>query len=200
MFTALRAASVTLEEFLRQAFEADLPDLFVPAAGGAMQITLNTPEEMNVNGVSVWLYRVVRDEQRLNAPPRRISPDQVLVDPLPLRLHYLITPIVDIADQASPQSEQLILGKVLQAFHDTPQLRGNLLQDDFQGTELELTIRLETLSLEEITRVWEALQRAYQLSVSYEVSVVPIASAQPSRAVAPVQVIVGESGVIVGTE
>jgi hypothetical protein len=197
MFTALRAASLTITETLRQAFEADLPALFGPAAAGAMQITLNTPEEMNANGVSVWLYRVVRDEQRLNAPPRRISPDQMQVEPLPLRLHYLVTPIVDINTAASPETEQVILGKVMQTFHDTPQLRGVQLQDDFQGTDLELTIRLETLSLEEITRVWEALQRAYQLSVSYEVSVVPVSSAQPSREVAPVEVVIGNYAAIV---
>ena len=39
---------------------------------------------------------------------------------------------------------------------------------------MELKVRLEPLTLEEITRVWEALEGSYQLSVSYEVSVVNI--------------------------
>src|SRR5262245_62127969 len=133
MYTALRATSQTLATYLRQQFEAD-PDLapfFNAASGGTMQVRLNTPREMidaNLAGLSVWLYRVIRDEERLNAPPQRTRPNLLQPPPLPVRLHYLVTPITGAQSQIGPETEQVILGKVLQIFHDHPTLRGSDLQ------------------------------------------------------------------------
>jgi hypothetical protein len=205
MYTALRATSQTLAEYLRQRLEADanLGSFFSSSLGGTMVVSLNTPQEMADNdteGLAVWLYRVVRDDQRLNAPPERIDGNQLRRTPLPVRLHYLVAPITSSGAEASPETEQVILGKVLQAFHDHPKLRGTDLQDDFRGTTLELNVRLEPLSLEEITRVWDALDRSYQLSVSYEVSVVYIYSEREPDDIAPVEVVLPEFGLIVSSE
>jgi hypothetical protein len=117
--------------------------------------------------------------------------------PLPVRLHYLLTPLTNIQAAGGPQTEQVVLGKVLQAFHDHPVLRGTDLQDDLSGTEAELRVRLESLSLEEITRVWDALNGSYQLSVSYEVSTVNIDSHIEPERVSPVLVALPEHGEIV---
>ena len=178
MYTALRATSQTLFKFLEGRFKADplLKNFF---KAGGMVVSLSTPEEMTeqpAEGLSVWLYRVIRDEQRLNDPPERISPDKYKPAPLPLRLHYLITPVTD-KKKGNPDTEQLILGRVLQIFHSHSVIRGTDLQSEFTGTEVELKVRLEPMSLEEITRVWEALEGSYQLSVSYEVTLALIASA-----------------------
>ncbi len=61
-------------------------------------------------------------------------------------------------------------------------------------------MRLETMSLDEITRVWDALEGSYQLSVSYEVSVVNIDSATEPVAANPVHVVLPRYGAIVGSE
>jgi hypothetical protein len=205
MYTALRATSRTLTQYLQQRFETDpnLMDFFDAGRGGTMLVTLKTPEEMvstSVEGLSVWLYRVIRDEEHLNAPPQRIGPNLLRRSPLPLRLHYLITPITNTQLLVGPETEQVILGRVLQIFHDHPILRGTDLEDDFSGTEVELHVRLESLSLEEITRVWDALEGSYQLSISYEVSVVDIESATEPEQVSPVLVAMPEYGVIVASE
>jgi hypothetical protein len=206
MYTALRATSETLVRYLRQRFETDLnlAPFFDAGSGGTMIVSLNTPQEMtqnNLQGVSVWLYRVVRDEQRLNAPPERLGPHQLRYPPLPLCLHYLVTPVIDRnGNRTGPEIEQTVLGKVLQTFHDHPRLRGTDLQDDLSGTTVELHARLEPLTLEEITRVWEALESSYQLSVSYEVSVVNIESAVEPERVSPVLVAMPEYGAIVSSE
>jgi hypothetical protein len=199
MYTALRATSQTLAEYLRQRLEADanLGPFFSSSLGGTMVVSLNTPQQMADNdteGLSVWLYRVVRDDQRLNAPPERIDGNQLRRTPLPVRLHYLVAPITGSGAEASPETEQL------QAFHDHPKLRGTDLQDDFRGTTVELNVRLEPLSLEEITRVWDALDRSYQLSVSYEVSVVYIYSEREPDDITPVEVVLPEFGLIVSSE
>src|SRR5438093_5512714 len=108
MYTAMRACSVTLADFLRQRFEADpiLGPFFNPGAGGTMVVRLNTPDEMQENqieGLSVWLYRVVRDEERLNTPAARVSLSLLRQPPLPLRLHYLITPLTIPGSVAGPE-------------------------------------------------------------------------------------------------
>jgi len=153
------------------------------------------------NGLSVWLYRLARDEQLLNQPPRRVGFEQLQPNPLPLRLHYLMTPIVtNTSPNDTPELEHLILGKVLQIFNDHPVLSGVDLRDDLTGTTTDLFVRLEPQSLEEITRVWDALERSYQLCVSYEVSVVMIESDLEVRDVTPVDAFIPEYGVITARE
>jgi len=201
MYTALRATSQTISRYLEARFQADslLSGFF---SGGGMVVSLNTPEEMTERpseGLSIWLYRLIRDDQRLNDPPIRVSPTELQPAPLPLRLHYLITPVTN-RQFGDPETEQIILGKVLQAFHSRPVLRGTDLQAEFSGTEVELKVRLESLALDEITRVWEALEGSYQLSVSYEVSVVNITPELEPERVTPVQIAMPEYGVVVSPE
>lgn len=196
MYTALRATSRTLVQFLEARLQSD-PTLKAFFTGG-MVVSLTTPHEMTqkpAEGLSVWLYRIIRDDQRLNDPPRRLNATQLEPPPLPVRLHYLITPVTN-ERAGNPETEQLILGKVLQLFHSHPVLRGTDLQAEFSGTDVELNIRLEPMPLEEITRVWEALEGSYQLSVSYEVSVVNIMPEQEPERVSPVEVVMPEYGLI----
>ena len=133
----------------------------------------------------------------LNAPPDRIAYNQLRRTPLPLRLHYLMTPTTASDLAGGPETEQLVLGKVLQVFHDHPLMHGTDLQGELSGTNSELAVRLEAMTLDEIARVWDALDGSYQLSVSYEVSAVYIASAREPEGVTPVEVALPEYGVIV---
>ncbi len=129
-----------------------------------------------VNAISLWLYRVARNADLLNAPPERVD-DQLKRQPLPIDLFYLVAPITATSD-----NEQALLGKVLQVFAEHAILRGTDLQDDLEGETTELRLTLETLTLEELTRVWTALAEPYQLSASYRVQVVRIDSElEPSR-------------------
>lgn len=160
--------------------------------GGGFTVELATPSEMgaDANGVSLWLYRVLRDDTRLNDPPRlrpRLDGDiEVLPPPLPLRLHYLVTPLATKA----PDTEQKILGRVMQLFHTRPVLAGAALQGDLAGTDAELNVRLESLALEELTRIWDALEGSYQLSISYEVTLARIESVVLPLRASPVESVV----------
>lgn len=203
MYQALHATSVTLQQFLDAEVKSD-SFLFAPAApfrARGMVISLNTPKEMEENdqeGVSLWLYRVIRDEQRLNDPPVRISADQLRPPPLPLRLHYLITPITSRANLGDPDTEQYLLGKVMQSFYTNPVLRGSDLRGELVGSDAQLHVRLETLDLDQMSRIWEALEGTYQLAISYEVAVVNIDSAREPDSLTPVQEVLAEIGQIMG--
>lgn len=202
MYTALLATSQTLADFIQNRMESDpnLRNFFDSGLGGTMVISLRNPEEMSdksEQGLSLWLYRIQRDEDRLNDPPERLTPGLFREPPLPLRLHYLLTPVVDPGTANNAEIEQRILGKVLQALYGHPVFRGTDLAGDFSGTDTELKARLEPMSLEDITRVWNALEQPYQLSVSYEVTLVRIDS-EIFEINTPVSQVVPEYGVIVG--
>jgi len=211
MKTAVRDCSASLRQLLETALrdDSDLSPYFDPFdpnpdAIGTLLVTLNNPEEFaqqEHEGVSIWLYLVERDGETLNAPPRRISATRMLRRPLPLRLHYLVTPQVNFRTREHAAAlEQLVLGKILQVFHDEPSLAGSRLVDTLSGQPLEFFVRLEPLSLEEITRVWEALDRPYQLCVSYEVSIVPVESAHELATGAPVDIALPEYGIAAPVE
>ncbi len=180
-YAGVRGASVALAGYLRAAFlaEPDLAPLFGP--GGSV-VTLRTPKDMRSGatpetGLSVWLYRIERSEQMLNRPLERISPTEQRLPPLPLDLHYLMTPITE-----DPETDQRIIGKVLQVLND-----GAVIAPDPTQAELAEVLRVspENLDLQAIAGVWQALEGPYELSTSYLVHVVEIDS-EDRLATAPV--------------
>jgi hypothetical protein len=202
MYTALLATSLTLQTFIQTRLENDLNlrTFFNSAFGGTMLVSLRNPEEMsegNEQGLSMWLYRVTRDEDRLNDPPEQLSPFLQRQPPLPLRLHYLFTPVVKTTTANSAEVEQSVLGKVLQSLYGHPLFTGADLSGDFSGTQTEIRARLEPMNLEDITRVWHALEQPYHLSVSYEATLALIDSDEFDP-VSPVLVAEPKFGVIVG--
>jgi hypothetical protein len=194
-YTALREASVVLSDRLREAFLVD-PQLNPLFGAGGHVVSLRTPKEMRGGqpsqvGLSVWLYQIERNEFLHNRPPERVDTLRVRRPPLPVNLHYLITPITD-----DPATEQLILGKVLQVLHDAA-----IILPDPGSPELqdELRVSLEPLDVEAITRVWTALDEPYQLSTSYLVQAVNIRSGEEPAPITPVLTKIGEYHQIVGT-
>lgn len=203
-YRSINSTTRTISDLLDSHFRSDalLRPFF---EGGAMIVSPRTPQEMeeaDATGLSVWLYRIARDPELLNLPPRRIGPNTLEYRPLPLRLHYLMTPIVNEHDELGndPGLEQFLIGKVLQTLHDHSKIHGAMLRGDLVGTGTTLTVRMEPLGLEEITRVWDAMESSYQLCVSYEVSLVLVASDQEVEHVSPVESVEPEYGVITGVE
>jgi len=180
-YTAIRAVSQTLKMLL----EEHITNISEPELTG-VPIDLRSPKEMredNQTGISLWLYRIVRDGDLLNHPPPRPAPDQRSRHALPILLYYLVTPL-----KAKPEDEQALMGRVLQVFNDHAILRGSDLEDALAGSSEELRLIFEVPTLEELTRVWDALQEPYQLSVIYMVQVVKIDSAHEPIQAKPVLV------------
>ncbi len=168
-YTAFSAVSSTLQTLLTNNITNALAvPLNVP-------IQLYSPPEMDtvgqVPGISLWLYKVTRMAEMMNEPPERKSATQLARTPLPVLLHYLVTPMA-----TDPLTRQTLLGRVLQVFNDHSILRGTDLQGVLQNTAEQLRVSLEALTLEELSLVWDALGAPYQLSVTYLVQVVKIDS------------------------
>lgn len=202
MYTALYSTSLALSNYLRAQLES-VPTSLGFGGGGARVVVLNSPhelrEELKLEGLSVWLYRVERDEMRLNIPDERLPGDLLRPPPLPLRLHFLMTPVTfKGVGGAAPDVDQLMLGRVMQALHTKPILRGtDLDHTDLEGTDAQLHVHLETLALDEFSRVWEALEGSFTLAVSYEVTVVNVYPALEPLHISPVRIALPEVSVIV---
>ena len=180
-FTAIRGVTRTLRSILRQ----HITDDSAPQLAG-IEVDLRSPKEMreeDITGISLWLYRVSRNEHVMNQAPLRVAADQIARHALPMNLYYLITPFT-----SDPEDEQALLGRVLQTLNDHSTLRGSDLQDSLFGGIEELRVTLEQLTLEELTRIWHSLQEPYQLSVTYVVQLISIESAHAPVRLPPVQV------------
>jgi len=104
-----------------------------------------------------------------NRSPQATSATQVRRTPLSLVLHYLVTPVVP-----DPLTRHTALGRVLQVCHDNAILPGGDLQGVLAGTTGQLAFRVEELTLEQLSLMWEALSQPYQISVAYVVTGISI--------------------------
>jgi hypothetical protein len=173
-YQGIFAVSSTLESLLAA-------HVVPPAAG----VSLKSPWELGRTSkdVSLWLYRATRNPDLLNHPPERPAPNQVARHPVPIDLHYLVTPMNE-----DPASKHEALGRCIQTFNDHASVRGaELKQPLVQGRD-ELRVMLEALSSEDLTRIWNALSMPFQVSASYHVQLVTIDSDHPPVQSGPVTV------------
>lgn len=189
MSDALGVAAVT--ETLRAVLQ-DAVDRAVPGA----RVTVRHPSDMTApagNGTSaslnVFLYRTCVDTAWRNTDPVGTHPGETRRPALPLVLHYLFTGRAP-AGEDSTVPERLI-GAVMSALHDRPQLRAADLRTAASFSDLHLQqepVRLTpaALTTEEMCRLWAALGHDYHLSVAYEARIVLIDSSVPGRAPLPV--------------
>jgi hypothetical protein len=140
--------------------------------------TFKSPKEIKDDGestnnkVSLFLYQIVENHHLKNEEMLRVDNTNLQSPPLALDLYYLVTPYHDDKTQ-----EKVILGKIMQIFAGNPILMGTLLQEGLEDTDEEIKILLNTISLDDLTKVWSAFQEvAYRLSVSYLVTPVRIDS------------------------
>lgn len=203
MSTALLATSQSVQGVLLAAMQADAAlSAFFPPLGTSV-VSLATPDgmvEQDQTGISVWLYRVVRDEHALNRPPLRVPPGQLRPEPLPVRAHYLVTPMMrGNGGQPAPETDQHVLGAILRTFHARPLLAGAALAGALRGSDREIAVRLESPGLEELARVWDTLDQPYRASLCYEAGVVEIESTRPDLAGPPVTISEPETGLATST-
>jgi hypothetical protein len=128
------------------------------------RISLESPAQLeNDNSVrlSMYLYRILEDPYMKNRYPMVGTGGKQQKTPLTLDLYYLLTPLV-----GTPREQQIVLGKAMQTLYDFPVLESQ----DFDGSPNSseaVRLVLNPVSLEELTRVWQALEIPYRLSVCY---------------------------------
>jgi hypothetical protein len=173
-YSVLSGVSEALRTVLWEHYDAD--PVVRSIVGSEDAIVFTNPTETvqdSANRLSLWLYHLTENEFLKNQPPKRSNGDGVQETPLALNLFYLLTPYA-----GSGQSDLLLLGLTMQALYDNAIL---LLQRPTEQEFVELRIILCRLSLEELTRIWEALREPYRLSICYQVRVALIDSQRRSH-------------------
>lgn len=177
-FSVIHDVSIELR---RQIFEAlaGTPDTDFGVTS-VDRLTLMSPGETLDNNTvaSLFLYHLDIDAHLRNQPP---LPDASRDDrfhrpPLPLQLRYIFTPVGDEA------GNQLLLGRVLQHFHDFPSfpsLNGTPIGNSRGAASPELRVVADPLPVEQLTQLWNAFSAPYRTAISLLVEVVAIDSGLP---------------------
>lgn len=184
-FTTIGVVSETLKELLRRELETVFGSDF-STPGDA--VTLISPEEMGTsNRLSFFLYQILENPYMKNQPMERLAADRLKYPPLSLDLCYLLTPNTISETQTMKVSDaHTILGRAMQVMYDHSILEGTGLRElmvaansgyaDLYENIREIRIVLNSLSLDDLTKIWNVQGSSLMLSVSYEVRVVFVES------------------------
>jgi hypothetical protein len=143
------------------------------------RISLQSPYDLRDDDsvrLSIFLYRIVEDAHLKNQWPLEGSLTRRRKPPLTLDLFYLVTPLV-----GSPREQQIVLGKVMQVLYDHASLEETDLGGSLATSGAAVRVILNPVSLEETTRVWQALEMSYRLSVCYTVRVALVDSTREEQ-------------------
>jgi hypothetical protein len=207
---ALAIASVT--RALMDLLNDGLIDNDVSAAVGSFSVSALPPDRVpggNGSGfttqLNLFLHQVTTNAgwQNADVPTRDARGNLVQTPRLALDLHYLLT-----AYGAAELDSEIILGYAMQVLHETPiigrqalrtalagaAVNGGLLPPAFQAlaaSDLADQVELikvvpEPLSVDDMSKLWTALQTHYRTTTGYRVSVVLIDSERPLRSPLPV--------------
>ncbi len=206
---AIAAVSFTLMDLLNNG----LIDRDVSASVGDVVVTALPPDRVDLGNLAtsqlnLFLYQVTPNQgwRNVGLPSRNGDGDRVDDNPLAVDLHYLLT-----AYGAQQLHSEILLGYGMQLFHETPVLgreairrsisgpaqivSGGQLPDSMRSlytSELAEQVELikiwpQTITTEEISRMWTAFGARYRPTAAYQVSVVLIESRAATKSALPVR-------------
>jgi hypothetical protein len=166
-----------VSQTLINALNNALGSLFPAPAPQAILHDLQGTISTNPATLAVLLYELTEDASTRNRPMQRTAtPTQAVLHkpPMTLALRYMIVPFA-----GDRLTEQRMLGRAMQALYDNailsgPDLRGSPAPGGLLGSADVLAVTLDPLNVEERTRVWNAIQKPYRLSLCYQVRVANI--------------------------
>jgi Pvc16 N-terminal domain len=178
---------------------------------GEVKVSALPPDRVLVDGtpetsrINLFMYQVTPNPgwRNVDLPSRDASGERTASPPLALDLHYLVS-----AYGASEFHAEILLGYAAQLLHETPVLTRDAIRrtlapaspvtsvlppplDTLTASELadqveQIRVTPETMSLEEISRLWGAIQSHYRPTAAYQASVVLIESRRSVRSALPV--------------
>lgn len=129
----------------------------------------------------LYLYHIAIDpylrNQRLLADA--VDPSLFIRPPLPLQLRFLFVPLTKKED-----TNQLMLGRVIQHFHDQPTFRptpGSALATNRGGVPEMIRVRPDFMGFEPLSQLWTAFSRPFRLSAGFLVDIAAVDSGEPAQ-------------------
>jgi hypothetical protein len=169
-FGVIKHLTDTLVSGLNVAFSSD--PLTAPFAGMIFTESPAAPGSGvgGHTGMSLWPYRIERDEFVSDPSPVPIGASLLGVPPLRVNVWYLVTPMTGSGD-----SDQLLIEKTLEYMYDVGPIA--------LGTDTPI-VTFETPGADELFRLWSALDIPYALSCAFTARHVSIDSLRPPQSAA----------------
>jgi hypothetical protein len=134
--------------------------------------------------LNLFMYHVTHNAAWRNQEvPHRPRSGSQLRPPLALTLHYLLTAY---GDNQPGEDDHSLLGKAMLWLHDNPVLKPRDVQAQLSSSELgdsrlerqfePVRLTPETLSVDEMSKLWTTFQSQYRVSTTYQASVVLLES------------------------
>lgn len=168
---AIHSVGTSIVTFLRNTYPPLLDGQAMPGCGFELLSSgqLAGPVD-EATHIGLLLYRVTMNEHARQLRPTPPMRGRTPPGPLSLDLHFLLT-----AWAANALDEQVALGWAMRQLHLFPVLDASSLSPE-GGWSREEVIQLvpAELGTEEMMRIWDALDPAYRLSVSYVARVLNI--------------------------
>lgn len=143
-----------------------------------LDVTLDSPASLqgpanddSFARVNLYLYQVLENEFSKNQPWPTRPTGELNYPPLTLDLFYLLTPYA-----SDVMSAHQVLSHAMKVLHENSIISGSQMASSLRQSIEQLSIVLCPMQLEELTRIWNALQTSYRLSVVYEVRIVLVES------------------------
>lgn len=211
MSSALAIASVT--HVLKDLLNNGLIDPDLSSTLGNVMVTALQPDRIDITApeqpsrLNLYMYRVTPNQgwRNVGLPSRDGQGDRLTNPPLALDLHYLLT-----AYGVDDLHSEILLGYGMQLLHEIPVLARDAIRRSLspqtivsggglppelqalQTSELaeqieQIKITPESLSTEEISKLWAAFQAKYRPSSAYQAAVVLIESRRSTKSALPVR-------------
>ena len=140
-------------------------------------IEVSSPADQDVDYIlGLYLYDI--KEEGDVALPNYIQSGRVRLEkrPKPYSLYYMV--FINGSSQMGLKAPdiQKILGRVAQIVNDNNSVRPNELQNWLDTQEPPITLSQAKISLEEKVRVWQAINKPYQVSLFYKAAPVFLSS------------------------
>jgi hypothetical protein len=164
----------TLKKILWERFETD-PNIYPQIIDSEDHITLFSPDEIdegNPKKLSLFLYQLTENGYMKNQEMTVVNYGTYRYPPLAVDLLFMVTCNTD-----DRKKDHILMGKVMQVFHDHAVLKGSILRGNLEGTDEEFRLIFNGLPLEETMNLWRSFQeKSFKLSVCYRVTPVEIDS------------------------
>lgn len=202
---AIAAVSAVLRNLLDDGVIDVGPAIPPPTVSAVAPDTIRTDDPNMAPRLNLFLYRVTPNQGWVHAdlPAFGTNGSRRGRPPLALDLHYLLTAYGTADFQA-----EILLGYGMKLLHDHPvldresirialdpsPLGASILPPEFQALSAAdladqveaVTVTLEPMDTEEMSRLWSAVQAHYRPSASYVVTTVLVESREPRRSALPV--------------
>lgn len=125
-------------------------------------ISFSSPKNAKPQGnkkLSIFLYNITERTPAKNISLSKDKPEKITYQ-MPLDLHYLITPM-----SGNEKDDHVILEKIIQMFLTNP-----LIGIADAEKNIEVVVKIDSHSLDELSRLWLSLNVSFRLSLSLTIS------------------------------